>query len=195
MKTETTDLSTQSNQNHRHPRKRRLEFRFKADNLFQVNPTMVHIMVDYMVRYALQEGRMMTSRIAMAPHVQQYEGVEVNETDVEEETMNARLNNVTNCIFVAASAEVIFSTTKLHESSLHTVDTFPRETTVVILDPHRTGCSEEFIQQLLEYAPQRIDYMSCNVVTQAREIQPMMECWIRLDIRSTIGPVPTNTTY
>lgn len=62
--------------------------------------------------------------------------------------------------FIAASAERLFESVK----------TFTPEQTVVILDPPRKGCDKLFLNQLLDFAPERIIYVSCNVHTQARDI-------------------------
>ncbi len=40
----------------------------------------------------------------------------------------------------------------------------------IILDPPRAGLHEDVINQLLETTPQRIIYLSCNPVTQARDV-------------------------
>lgn len=64
---------------------------------------------------------------------------------------------------------------------------FPPKQSVVIIDPPRkgtsstlislisthdltTGSSPEFVNQLLSFGPERIVYVSCNAVTQARDI-------------------------
>ena len=45
----------------------------------------------------------------------------------------------------------------------------------VILDPPRAGCDEKLIQKLLEVTPEQIIYLSCNPVTQARDIKLLLE--------------------
>ena len=40
----------------------------------------------------------------------------------------------------------------------------------VILDPPRAGCDAKLIEKLLEVQPQKIVYMSCNPITQARDV-------------------------
>jgi tRNA/tmRNA/rRNA uracil-C5-methylase (TrmA/RlmC/RlmD family) len=105
-------------------------------------------------------------------------GIEVNEKAAGEASDNAKLNNIENCQFVAASAEAIFtSPPKLtiagfEEVRVHDLD---RRQTVVVLDPPRKGCSPEFLQQLYEYHPQRIVYMSCDPATQARDAKGIVE--------------------
>lgn len=45
----------------------------------------------------------------------------------------------------------------------------------VIVDPPRAGLHEDVIRALLEAAPERIVYLSCNPVTQARDIARLSE--------------------
>ena len=105
-------------------------------------------------------------------------GIEVNERAIEEATANAQLNHITNAQFVAASAEAIF-TAALNSnnatSEYETVSDLPSDETVVVVDPPRKGCSDEFLQQLYEFAPQRIVYMSCGPATQARDAKGIIE--------------------
>ena len=42
---------------------------------------------------------------------------------------------------------------------------------VIITDPPRAGMHEDVIQVILNAAPQRIVYVSCNPATQARDLQ------------------------
>ena len=45
----------------------------------------------------------------------------------------------------------------------------------IIVDPPRAGLHEDVINKLLEAAPARIIYLSCNPVTQARDIMRLAE--------------------
>ena len=45
----------------------------------------------------------------------------------------------------------------------------------VILDPPRAGCDAKLIGKLLEVQPQKIVYMSCNPITQARDVAMLAE--------------------
>ncbi len=47
--------------------------------------------------------------------------------------------------------------------------------TTIIVDPPRAGLHEKVIEKLLEAAPQRIIYLSCNPVTQARDVALLAE--------------------
>ena len=45
----------------------------------------------------------------------------------------------------------------------------------VIVDPPRAGLHDAVIDKLLETAPERIVYLSCNPVTQARDVAKLAE--------------------
>ena len=172
-----------------------LTFRFKAGNFFQNNPFMLPKMVDSVVDAATKPsltGNAMTHLIdcycgsglfalSSSPSFNVCVGIEVNDKAVAEARDNAALNGIQNCDFVSASAEAIFQskdpirlcTEKGEDGNDENQDLlvrdFPRDSTVVVVDPPRKGCSEEFLQQLDEYQPARIVYMSCDPATQARD--------------------------
>ena len=50
-----------------------------------------------------------------------------------------------------------------------------RPDTTVILDPPRAGCAPALIDRLLSVAPPTIIYLSCNPITQARDLAPLLE--------------------
>lgn len=47
----------------------------------------------------------------------------------------------------------------------------------IIVDPPRAGLHDDVINTLLEQAPQRIVYLSCNPVTQARDVAKLSETY------------------
>jgi tRNA (uracil-5-)-methyltransferase len=123
-------------------------------------------------------------------------GIEINNKAIDEATANAQLNGIENCAFIAASAEAIFESdadvrlpsqdkemnggddSSDQEGELgmaQKVRNFPRGQTVVVLDPPRKGCSEEFLEQLYAFGPQRIVYMSCDPATQARDSRGIVD--------------------
>ena len=46
---------------------------------------------------------------------------------------------------------------------------------IIIVDPPRAGLHAKLIQKLIEIAPEKIVYVSCNVATQARDLQLLGE--------------------
>ncbi|RPB10609.1 S-adenosyl-L-methionine-dependent methyltransferase [Morchella conica CCBAS932] len=86
-------------------------------------------------------------------------GIDVDKSSIESARKNAKANNIENADFIGSTAEDIFG--KL---------TFPGLETSLIIDPPRKGCDKRFLDQLLDFAPKRVVYVSCNVHTQARDI-------------------------
>ena len=47
----------------------------------------------------------------------------------------------------------------------------------IIVDPPRAGLHEDVVKRLLETAPERIIYLSCNPVTQARDVARLADTY------------------
>ncbi|KKA26276.1 hypothetical protein TD95_000004 [Thielaviopsis punctulata] len=88
-------------------------------------------------------------------------GIDIAEQSITYARDNARLNGMSpeRCSFIAADAGELFKSV-----------TYAPDETLVILDPPRKGCDEDFLRQLLRFAPKRVIYISCNVHTQARDV-------------------------
>ena len=88
-------------------------------------------------------------------------GIDISNASIISARENAKLNKLspTQCKFIDADASELFKSI-----------TYPKDETVVIIDPPRKGCDESFLTQLLEFGPRRVVYVSCNVHTQARDV-------------------------
>lgn len=75
---------------------------------------------------------------------------------------NARLNNIGNCRCINTSAESLSLDT--------TVD-------IVILDPPRPGLTGKVLRFILDHAPERVVYVSCNPATMARDIRSLLRLY------------------
>lgn len=98
--------------------------------------------------------------ITCSTNVSKVIGVEVSADSVKFAERNAKLNKIENAKFIVGKAEEIFAS----------IDT-PANRTSVILDPPRKGCDEVFLNQLSTYHPAKIVYISCNVHSQARDVE------------------------
>ena len=171
-----------------------IKFRYMAGNFFQNNNYVVPLMVDGVLDAALApiggpNGTVPSYfldcycgsglfALTASKKFKLCVGIEVNDKAVEEATLNAEMNSITNCQFVAASAEAIFTSPPaltIEGFKDQQIQDFPRDETVVVLDPPRKGCSGKFLEQLYEYGPQRIVYMSCGPKTQARDAKGIVE--------------------
>jgi tRNA (uracil-5-)-methyltransferase len=88
-------------------------------------------------------------------------GIDISASSIEFAAKNALLNHLPKdqASFMAADAGHLFKNV-----------TFPAAETVVVIDPPRKGCDENFLTQLVKFGPERVVYVSCNVHTQARDV-------------------------
>ena len=88
-------------------------------------------------------------------------GIDISNASIISARENAKLNNLppSQCKFIDADAAELFKSV-----------TYPKDETVVVIDPPRKGCDESFLSQLLKFGPRRVVYVSCNVHTQARDV-------------------------
>lgn len=91
-------------------------------------------------------------------------GIDISGPSINFAHQNAEINGITNASFMAADASALFAKV-----------TYPPDETVIIIDPPRKGCDDNFLQQLLNFKPRRIVYVSCNVHTQARDVGILVE--------------------
>lgn len=156
-----------------------VKFEFQAGDFFQNNPFILADFVGYAVKEAQEAGaRYLVDAycgsglfgISAAKHFEEVLGVELSESAVRKAAHNAELNSLTNCRFIAADAREIFKAVP-HAGS----------DTVVIIDPPRAGCSEEFLQQLFAFDPKRVVYISCNPATQMRDLVLFNEAGFQLE--------------
>jgi 23S rRNA (uracil1939-C5)-methyltransferase len=93
----------------------------------------------------------------------------VVEDAINDAKENAQLNNLQTASFFSGDVIEICSDNffKLHSSP-----------DVVIVDPPRAGLHNKLVNKLLEIASPRIVYVSCNVATQARDLQLLHEKYV-----------------
>ena len=151
-----------------------LRFDFIANEFFQNNNSILPLVIKYVrdnlgaeMRYLVDAycgSGLFSVAIASAAenNVEKVLGVEISERAVEFAKKNAALNEISTerCDFIQGKAEKLFE---------HIA--FPKEQTGVILDPPRKGCDRVFLNQLSEFEPLRIVYVSCNVHSQARDVK------------------------
>lgn len=105
-------------------------------------------------------------------------GVDVAGDSIVSARENAKANNLPNTGFAAADAAVLFKDVP-----------YPPDQTLLVIDPPRKGCSEDFLQQLLAFKPRRVVYVSCNVHTQARDVAVMVQGDEKQDVRYEIESI------
>ncbi len=150
-----------------------LTFEFLAGDFFQNNPFILESFACYAVTQARSGGALHLVdaycgsglfSLFGAREFDSVTGVEISVTAVERARANAARNGLTNCTFTAGTAGDIFQSI-----------TTPAAETAVLIDPPRRGSDEDFLRQLLAFAPRTIVYVSCNPATQMRDLRPLLD--------------------
>lgn len=89
-------------------------------------------------------------------------GVEYVPAAIEDAKINSQLNNITNTVFYAGDMKDVLNDAFIAANG---------RPDVIITDPPRAGMHDDVTNKMLEIAPQRIVYVSCNPATQARDLQ------------------------
>lgn len=84
-------------------------------------------------------------------------GIELNADSVRQANLNATLNHLSNIRFIQGDAAQ-----KIRDAA--------QSFDIALLDPPREGASQEFLAALCEKEPKKICYISCNIVTQKRDV-------------------------
>lgn len=144
-----------------------MTFRISAHTFYQVNPVQTEVMYSKALEFAsLNRSDTVldmccgigTISLLAAKQARYVLGVEINPQSIRDAQKNAERNHIDNAEFMAMDGEQF-----IHDL-LDTPD-------VVFLDPPRNGFSESFMEALGKLKPKKIVYVSCNPVTQARDIR------------------------
>ena len=136
----------------------------QAQRLYEVARDMAALTGKELV-YDLYTG---TGTIAqfVAAKARQVIGIEYVEDAIADARINADVNGITNTIFFAGDMKDILTESFVAEHG---------RPDVIITDPPRAGMHEDVIRVILQAAPERIVYVSCNPATQARDLNLMDE--------------------
>lgn len=132
----------------------------QAERLYEVVRTLADFSPNDHV-YDLYSGAG-TISLFVAPFVKHVVGVELVEEAVQNARRNAELNNVQNTTFVTGDMMRLFNQ--------DFVATHGRPD-VLIVDPPRAGLHPRVVDQIRTLKPQKFIYVSCNPLTQARDLQ------------------------
>lgn len=159
-----------------------LKFEISARSFYQVNPAQTEKLYQRAVDFAklTKEETVLdaycgigTISMVAAQQAGEVLGVELNETACEDAKKNAKKNGCKNVHFIAADAgEYMVSLAK---------DKTKKHPDVVFMDPPRSGSDANFINSVAKLGPKKIVYISCNPVTQKRDIDSLKKKGYRVE--------------
>lgn len=155
-----------------------IRFEFQAGDFFQNNPFILPAFVRHVASEAASGGAAHLIdaycgsglfALGCARHFREVVGIEISAAAAAKAAHNAAINGLTNCRFIAGSAERIF------DGIGH-----PPEASALIVDPPRAGCGDAFLAQLFAFGPATVVYVSCNPATQMRDLGRFLEAGYEL---------------
>lgn len=147
-----------------------LKFKISPRSFYQVNPTQTKVLYNKALEYASVGPNDVvidaycgigTISLFLAQKAQKVYGVEIVPEAIDDAKINAKLNGITNAEFVVGEAEKVMP--------WWTAQGLRPD--VIVVDPPRKGCDEALLQAMIDMAPKRIVYVSCNPSTLARDLR------------------------
>ncbi len=147
-----------------------LTFSLSPRSFYQVNRTQAEVLYSLAADAAALTGEETlldlycgtgTIGLSMANKAKQLIGVEVVAAAVEDAKRNAERNGVSSARFLCADAGEAAQQLR-HEGV---------RPDVVVIDPPRKGCTPDVIRTIVEMAPSRVVYVSCDPATLARDLK------------------------
>lgn len=150
-------------------------FKIMPHSFFQTNTKQCELLFDKVVEFAgFEKSENVLDlycgcgaiSLYVSSYVNKVYGVELNSESIQMAKENALMNNVTNCEFEAQDVkDFLEKFTAEHDGSID----------AIIVDPPRSGLHPDVVKSIMQYAPKKIIYVSCNPTTQARDVEMMID--------------------
>src|SRR6478609_1569356 len=161
-----------------------LRFRLSAEAFFQTNTEMAEALYGTAVEFAALQGweRVYdlfcgsgTIGLALAPRAGEVWGLEIVEEAIADAIANARRNDL------AAKTRFFAGDVRI---ALRELSERAGRPDVLGVDPPRAGLSAKIVRRIIETAPKRIVYVSCNPTTLAPNAAQLVEAgWVLRRVR------------
>ncbi|MGY0392262.1 23S rRNA (uracil(1939)-C(5))-methyltransferase RlmD [Bizionia sp. KMM 8389] len=150
-----------------------LKFKINAKSFYQTNSSQAYELYKITRDFAGLSGNELvydlytgTGTIAqfVAKKAKKVVGVEAVPDAILAAKANAQFNGIENVDFYVGDMKNVFNQDFINTHG---------HPDVIITDPPRDGMHKDVVQQILNIAPKKIVYVSCNSATQARDLQLM----------------------
>lgn len=144
-------------------------------SFFQVNPVQTQKLYRTALEYAGLTGEetvwdlycgIGTISLFLAQCAKKVYGVEIVPQAIEDARKNALLNHIKNAEFFVGKAEEVLP---------EQYEKYGVYADVIVVDPPRKGCDEKLLRCMVQMAPKRIVYVSCDPATLARDLHFLEE--------------------
>ncbi len=148
-----------------------LRFKIGAKSFYQTNSEQAYELYKVVRNFAELTGNELvydlytgTGTIAnfVSRRARKVVGIEYVPEAIEDAKTNSAINNIENTLFFAGDMKNVLTDAFIAQHG---------RPDVIITDPPRAGMHEDVVRVLLNAAPRRIVYVSCNPATQARDLQ------------------------
>lgn len=152
-----------------------ISYRISPKSFYQVNPAQTKKLYDVALEYADLSGNEVvwdlycgigTISLFLAQKAKKVYGVEVVPEAIEDARQNARQNGIENVAFFVGKAEEVLPE-QFHKHQVYA--------DVIVVDPPRKGCDKACLDTIVEMAPKRVVYVSCDSATLARDVKYLGE--------------------
>ena len=156
-----------------------LDFLISPEAFFQTNTEMAEKLYGVALEYAALRGHervfdlysgIGTIALSMATRAREVIGLEIVEPAVADAIENARVNEIQNATFYAGDARL----------ALRELVERAGRPDLAVIDPPRAGLSQKIVRRVVDAAPARIVYVSCNPTTLAPNAAQLVEAGYRL---------------
>ena len=146
-------------------------YRISPLSFYQVNPRQTEKLYGIALEYAALTGKEIvwdlycgigTISLFLAQKAKKVYGVEVVEAAIKDARENARINGLSNVEFYVGKAEEVL---------LQRYQKEQMRADVIVIDPPRKGCEQSVLDTIVQMAPERIVYVSCDSATLARDLK------------------------
>ena len=156
-----------------------LDFLISPEAFFQTNTEMAERLYGIALEYAGLRGSEQvfdlysgigTIALSMATRARRVVGLEIVEPAVADAIENARINEIQNAFFYAGDARLALRELTEREG----------KPDLAVIDPPRAGLSQKIVRRIVDAAPSRIVYVSCNPTTLAPNAAQLVEAGYEL---------------
>ena len=162
-----------------------VKYRISPLSFYQVNPVQTENLYSLALEYADLKGNetvwdlycgIGTISLFLAQKAEKVYGVEIIPQAIDDARENAKINGIENVeFFVGKAEEVLPSWYQEHAASGTASGSSGARADVVVVDPPRKGCDAALLDTIVEMAPERIVYVSCDPATLARDLKVLCE--------------------